>query len=252
MLTIPRNEIHPETWSPKAMKPKKQGQLSLTLWTLLVGLVAIGCGSKKSGSTVPSGTAKSSGDVTRELNCTGDKTTKAEDAEELALIADDEGNVEPRRVPAEDLIVQEGKASISLCNMMRANPDSQLAMFFFTRASCFKCSSWIQKVAAGMEPYGNKILPVAIVSESPSILSDADMDALKGEVAPEFVWVRDPDGEVWDFFAPDQGASNRMIPMVIEMDGGARGFALEDTGLEAKDLIDQATKVLGLDLGEGT
>lgn len=233
------------------MKVEKQGQLKLTLWTLLVLLTAIGCGSgnKKSGSTVPGGTGKSSGDVTRELNCGGDK---ADDGEELTLIDDDGSIADPRRVPAEDLIVQEGKASISLCNMMRANPDSQLAMFFFTRASCFKCSSWIQKIASGLEPYGNKILPVAIVSETPSILSDADIDALKGEVAPEFIWVRDPDGEVWDFFAPDQGASQRMVPMVIEMDTGARGFALEDTGLEAKDLVDQATKVLGLDLGEGT
>lgn len=232
------------------MKAKKQGQWKLSLWTLLVVLMAIGCGSgrKKSGSTLPGDTARSSGDVTRELNCGGEK---ADEGEELALIDDDGSVAEPRRVPAEDLIVQEGKASISLCNMMRANPDSQLAMFFFTRASCFKCSSWIQKVAAGLEPYGNKILPVAIVSETPTILSDADIDALKGEVAPEFIWVRDPDGEVWDFFAPDQGASQRMVPMVLEMDTGARGFALEDTGLEAKDLVDQATKVLGLDLGEG-
>ena len=226
------------------MKSKNQGQRMVTLWGLLAALVVVGCGS--GGKKSPITPSSSSGDVARELNCSGEQENEPEQLE-LA----DTGDVELRRVPAEDLIVQQGQATISLCNMMRANPDSKLGLFFFTRASCFKCTSWIQKVAAGLEPYGNKVLPVAIVSDSPAILSDADIDEIKEDVAPEFVWVRDPDGEAWQFFAPDQGASQRMVPMVVEMDTGARGFSLEDTGLESKDLIDQATEILGLDLGDG-
>lgn len=232
------------------MKSTSQGWWGLTLGGVLALLLAVGCGSgsKKSGTTPTTGTAKGSGDVTRELNCSGEKG--GGDAEQLALV-EEGGGVELRRVPAEDLIVQQGKAPVSFCDMMRANPDSQLGLFFFTRASCFKCSSWIQKVAAGLEPYGNKVLPVAIVSDNAAVLSDADVDEMQEEIAPDFVWVRDPDGEAWQFFAPDQGASERMVPMVIQMDNGARGFSAEDTALEAKDLIDQATKALGLDLGEG-
>lgn len=226
------------------MKSKDQGKWTVTLWGLLVALLAVGCGSqsKKSTPTPPA----SSGDVTRALNCGGEQEVEGE---ELTLA--DTGDGSRRRVPAEDLVVQQGEATISLCNMMRANPDSELGLFFFTSAGCFKCTTWIQKVAAGLEPYGNKVLPVAIVSNSLSALSDAEIDEIKEDAAPDFVWVRDPAGEVWNFFAPDQGAIQKIVPMVIEMDRGARGFSLEDTGLEAKDLIDQATEILGLDLGDG-
>lgn len=215
------------------------------LWSLAFILGACGGSSKKS-STDVTNKARASGDVLRSLDCS--VGGGAGDNQALALAGDEE----IRRVPAEDLMVLQGKAVISFCDIMRANPEAKLGLFMFTSPSCYKCQKWIETVAGGLGALGNTVLPVAVVAESQSALSEADLDELKEQVASDIIWVRDPGRDVWKFFATDADAQARLVPTILEMDTAARGFVVEDTALEAKNLIDHANTALGLGLGSGS
>ena len=225
----------------------------LVVYLGVLGLVTCftsACGSKSSkGSPSEKNQPRSSGDVLRSLDCSSAAGAAAGNEATLTLTVADAPEL--RKVPAEDLVVQEGKSVVSLCDILRANSEAKLGLFMFTSASCYKCQQWIATVAGGISGQGNAVLPVVIMAESPVVISDADMDELKEQVASDAIWVRDPGLDVWKFFSASDDAQARVVPTILEMDTATRGFLVEDTALEAKDLIERANSALGLGLGSG-
>lgn len=220
--------------------------VNIRLIIFLLCVTACGGGSK---SSQGSGSRRGSGDVLKSLDCSASSDGGGQAGSELTLglLA----SQELRHVPAEDLMLLEGKSIVSFCDIMRANAGAKLALFMFTSASCYKCQKWIEKIAGGLGEYGNTVLPIAVVSESNLKMSDTDLEELKEQVAPDLIWVRDPEKAVWSFFAPVDDPQKRVTPALLEMDTAARGFLLDDTALEAKDLVEEANTNLGLGLGGG-
>lgn len=219
------------------------------IWSLTLFLGACGSSSKPG-----AGRDKKvqSGDVLRSLDCSGSGGGASDAGDEALLGLTTADSVDLRHVPAEDLVVAQGEAPVSLCEIMRANGDAQLGLFMFTSPSCYNCQKWIEKIGSSLGDFGNKVLPVAIVVASTSVLTEASLEELKEQVAKDVIWVRDPAGEVWDFFATQDGTGLKVNPLVLEMDAAARGLVVEDTELGTKELVDRANETLGLEVGSGS
>lgn len=193
----------------------------------------VGCGGGGGGGS-GSSSGRASGDALASLDC------RNKDGAKLELL--DDGL---RHIPAEDLVVRQDDAPLSLCGTMRANPNVKLTMFFFTSLECYQCTKWIDQIYGEAESYSLDLLPVVILAGDPLRTTQADVGGLKAQVAGDAVWARDTSGDVWRFFAPD---SPSVVPTLVLMDGAARGVTITDQKTNLKAIIDKANTLMKLGL----
>ena len=92
------------------------------------------------------------------------------------------------------------------------------------------------------------VLSVPIVVDSQDELTDAEVQDLKADVAPNAWWVRDVDRGVWNFFSltPDENVS----PLTISMDWAARGFYCNQKDTPTATLLQLSDQLMGLKVGK--
>ncbi len=183
---------------------------------------------------------RSGGDALAPLDC---RTNPAKP--KLALTQQPE---DFRHVPAEELVARHEENPVSLCGLMRANPDVKLAIIQFASLDCYQCLKWIDRLHGEIDQYGLDILQVPILSGDPNRSTAEDLLSLKGSLATDALWLRDSTGEVWRFFNREIATPEKVSPMVVVMDGAARGFLISEPGQGLKEFIDKANTTLKVGL----
>lgn len=149
-----------------------------------------------------------------------------------------------RHIPAEELVARHEENPVSLCGLMRANPDVKLVIIQFASLDCYQCLKWIDRLHGEIDQYGLDILQVPILSGEPARSTPDDLLSLKGSLATDALWLRDSTGEVWRFFNREIATPEKVSPMVVVMDGAARGFLISELGQGLKEFIEKANSTL--------
>lgn len=153
-----------------------------------------------------------------------------------------------RHIPAEELVARHEDTPVSLCGMMRANPEIKLAVIQFASLDCYQCLKWIDRLHGEIDQYGLEVIQVPILAGSPERSTEADLLSLKSSLAGDALWLRDSTGELWRFFTPDLNALEKVSPLTVIMDLGARGFSTSEAGKGLKELIENANTTLKVGL----
>lgn len=206
------------------------------VWLVLgMCLGFLGCGGSKS-PIAPIKGGRTSGDALAPLDC-------REEGLNLTL---EQGEI--RHVPAEELAGRLEDGAVSFCGVMRSNPDAKLALFQFTSLECYGCQKWIERLYDEIEKYGLDIIQIPVLTGKTDRVSAEDMKALKANLAPEALWMRDSTGELWKFFTPDPTLGEQVQPLTVAMDAGARGFFCIEQSFGLKQFVETSNTLMKVGL----
>lgn len=204
------------------------------LW--LVGLSSLACGGGGGKSIAPVSGFRSNGDALASLDC----------RPKGAKLTMEQG--EFRHIPAEEIMGRHDENPVSLCGVLRDNPDVKIALFQFTSLECFSCQKWIERIYAEIENYGFDIIQVPILTGKSDRITPEDLNKLKENLAPDALWMRDSTGEMWRFFSPDPALGEKVQPLTVAMDAGARGFYCIEQSFGLKQFVDTSNSLMKVGL----
>lgn len=210
-----------------------------TLTTILAAWILTACGVQEDAKQEPK--AVDTADLTEALNCA------AVPAPAAALTADPE----LRAVPADQLRLLNGETQQSLCDLFRAGGKKTMVVQFVS-VRCYACMKWIDSVQNGLAKKGyTDVLPVVVMTDRLETLNEDEAKALKRDLARKSTWVHDFYGDLWTFFGTtpwDPGTEPTLKPVLVAMDGDARGYYTEDTTLDGGEIGALTEKLFEVDV----
>lgn len=216
--------------------------LTLRVQAILVASLLGACGVESGGKAVKDAASADQVPLTR---CGADA--------DLALLTAAESEPQLRRVPARDLLLLDGDADASLCDVMRAHPRRVTIVQFFS-VTCFSCMDWIRGLSHELaaSSWSASVQPLVVMTDAVSAVSLDKAIKLKDEIAPDAYWVHDYYGQLRRFFVPGdepQPAGKAVDrPLLVVVDPEERGFYSEDASLDVAALGSLIQSVMAIDL----